>query len=201
MILKADVEANITIINPNDITTIVNGYRTITILGGEFVIIPSSDDVSIKTLLGSCVAMMFYDTKQKVIGMNHFLLPDTQATKDSLKFGLYSVETMLNEMYKMGSKKEDLIVKIAGGAHVLNDSKNRIGDKNIDFALDFCKQEGIEVVSQHTRGDQGRIILLTNEFKTYIRIVKNKAIEAEIESSEKVLYKKSKISSSGITLF
>lgn len=33
--------------------------------------------------------------------MNHFLLPKTNNTNDDMKYGLYSVEAMLNEMYKL----------------------------------------------------------------------------------------------------
>ena len=37
-----------------------------------------------------------------------FLLPKTENTIDDMKYGLYSVEAMLNEMYKMGCKKSKI---------------------------------------------------------------------------------------------
>jgi chemotaxis protein CheD len=205
VILKAGLDAKIDRIDPSTINNVVNGHYTLTILGGEFAIVPDSDNIAIKTLLGSCVAMMFYDKELKLMGMNHFLLPDATHS-NSLKFGLYSVEAMLNEMYKMGARKENIVAKIAGGGHVLHANENRIGDKNVDFALDFCRSEGFHVVSEHTRGEHGRVILLASEFQTFIRVIKNRAVEAEIEANEKILYTKSSDdkslqSSDSITLF
>lgn len=186
MILKANENGNIEHINPESVDQIVNGYRTLTIVGGEFAIIPHEYDIAIKTLLGSCVSMMFYDKRLKTIAMNHFLLPEgTSGT--SMKFGLNSVESMLNEMYKMGSRKTDLVVKLAGGAHIIASHNNRIGDKNVEFAQNFCKVEGFPIESQHIYDVHGRVILLTSNFETYIRVVKNKAIEAEITSHEENL--------------
>jgi len=201
MIIKAQIDTTINKIDPSTIHTMVNGYKTITILGGEFAIVNDSDNVAIKTLLGSCVAIMFYDTRLKIIGMNHFLLPSTTTQGSSLKFGLFSVESMLNEMYKLGSIKKDLVAKIAGGGHILIDNDNRIGDKNVDFAIDFCNSEGFDIISEHTRGEHGRVILLTKQFQTFIRVVKNREVEAEISANEKILYSSPKIKSDNITLF
>ena len=37
-----------------------------------------------------------------------------------MKYGLYSVEAMLNEMYKIGCLKSDIVAKISGGADIMN---------------------------------------------------------------------------------
>lgn len=165
----------------------LNGYPTMSIVGGEFAITTDSSNIAIKTLLGSCVAMMMYDRVLNIKGMNHFLLPTTNSFSDSYKYGLNSIETMLNEMYKMGCKKFNLQAKIAGGAHILKSHDNRIGDKNVEFAVSFCKSEGIPIISEHTLGEHGRVIMMANEFKTFIRLVQNKAVETEIDRKEKHL--------------
>jgi chemotaxis protein CheD len=165
----------------------VNGYPTLSIVGGEFAISSDRSNVAIKTLLGSCVAMMMYDSVLQIKGMNHFLLPTTSSSSDSYKYGLSSIETMLNEMYKLGSRKSNLKAKIAGGAHILKSHDNKIGDKNVDFAVSFCKSEGIPIVSEHVHGEHGRVIMLANDFKTFIRMVNNRAVETEIDRKEKHL--------------
>ena len=43
--------------------------------------------------------------------MNHFLLPDTNDNSNDMKYGLYSVEAMLNEMYKIGCLNLILLLK------------------------------------------------------------------------------------------
>ena len=130
------------------------GYSTHTIIGGEFAVGNDIEEIAFKTLLGSCVAIMFYDKVAKIKGMNHFLLPKTNNTNDDMKYGLYSVEAMLNEMYKLGCKKTNMVAKISGGADIMqiNLSAQSIGFRNVEFAKDFCKSEGFKLLSGHTRG-------------------------------------------------
>ncbi len=165
------------------------GLLTHTVIGGEFAVGSDNDEVAFKTLLGSCVAIMFYDRATKVKGMNHFLLPKTNNTNDDMKYGLYSVEAMLNEMYKLGCSKTNMIAKISGGADImqLNISSQSIGFRNVEFAKDFCKSEGFKLVGEHTRGEHGRLILLANEFETFIKVTQKSETDNKILSEEKTL--------------
>ncbi len=165
------------------------GYNTHTIIGGEFAVGEDSNNIAFKTLLGSCVAIMFYDNIKKIKGMNHFLLPTTNSTNDDMKYGLYSVEAMLNEMYKMGCDKKNMTAKISGGADImqLNISSNSIGHRNVEFAKDFCKSEGFKLVSEHTRGEHGRLILLADEFQTFIKVTQKSETDNKILNEEKAL--------------
>jgi chemotaxis protein CheD len=187
MVVKGSKYNTIDRINSYSSFQTINGFPTMSIVGGEFAISSDSSNVAIKTLLGSCVAMMIYDTVNQIKGMNHFLLPTTNSSSDSYKYGLSSIETMLNEMYKLGTKKSNLQAKIAGGAHILKAHDNKIGDKNVDFAKSFCKSEGIPIISEHVHGEHGRVIMLANDFKTFIRMVNNRAVETEIDRKERHL--------------
>ena len=171
------------------ITQIVKGYKTHTIIGGEFAIVRDDEEIAFKTLLGSCVAIIFYDKVMKIKGMNHFLLPATNNVNDDMKYGLYSVEAMLNEMYKMGCKKENMAAKISGGADVVNVtlSSKSIGHRNVEFATDFCNSEGFRILSNHTRGNDGRVILVTNRFETFIKTVNNSNTTNEVIAEERKL--------------
>ncbi len=165
------------------------GYNTHTIIGGEFAVGKDSDNIAFKTLLGSCVAIMFYDKITKVKGMNHFLLPTTNSTNEDMKYGLYSVEAMLNEMYKLGCNKQNMTAKISGGADImqLNVSSNTIGHRNVEFAKDFCKSEGFKLISEHTRGEHGRLILLADSFQTFIKVTQKSETDNKILNEEKAL--------------
>lgn len=168
----------------------VKGYNTHTVIGGEFAVGEDHTDIAFKTLLGSCVAIMFYDKVRKIKAMNHFLLPSTSNTNEDMKYGLYSVEAMLNEMYKLGCNKKNMFAKISGGADImqLNISlANSIGHRNVEFAKDFCKSEGFSLVSEHTRGEHGRLILLTNEFQTFIKVTEKSTTDSKIVTEEKAL--------------
>ncbi len=166
------------------------GFNTHTIIGGEFAVGKDLDNIAFKTLLGSCVAIMFYDNVQKVKGMNHFLLPTSNSTNDDMKYGLYSVEAMLNEMYKLGCSKGNMSAKISGGADIMqlnNVSINSIGHRNVEFAKDFCKSEGFNLISEHTRGEHGRLILLADTFETFIKVTQKSETDTKILNEEKAL--------------
>jgi chemotaxis protein CheD len=165
------------------------GYLTHTVIGGEFAVGNDIEEIAFKTLLGSCVAIMFYDKVTKIKAMNHFLLPKTNNTNDDMKYGLYSVEAMLNEMYKLGCSKGNMVAKISGGADIMqiNLSAQSIGFRNVEFAKDFCKSEGFKLLSEHTRGEHGRLILLANEFDTFIKVTQKSETDSKILSEEKSL--------------
>ena len=166
------------------------GYNTHTIIGGEFAVGKDIESIAFKTLLGSCVAIMFYDSVQKIKAMNHFLLPTTNSTNDDMKYGLYSVEAMLNEMYKLGCNKQNMTAKISGGADIMqlnNLSSNSIGHRNVEFAKDFCKSEGFKLISEHTRGEHGRLILLADTFQTFIKVTQKSETDNKILNEEKAL--------------
>jgi chemotaxis protein CheD len=169
------------------------GLFTHNIIGGEFAVTTDVSEIAFKTLLGSCVAMMFYDESKKVKAMNHFLLPTTNSSNEDMKYGLYSVEAMLNEMYKLGCSKSNIKAKISGGADITSlgsvSSIASIGYRNVEFAKDFCRSEGFEVVSEHIRGEHGRLILLANDFKTFIKVTEKSSTDSKIASEEKALQK------------
>ena len=78
MITLGHKDGSIEKISNSQITQIVKGMKTHTIIGGEFAVVSDDEEIGFKTLLGSCVAIMFYDKTKKVKGMNHFLLPATE---------------------------------------------------------------------------------------------------------------------------
>ena len=189
MIVIGHKDGSIEKVSSSRFTQQTKGYNTHTVIGGEFAVGKDEDDVAFKTLLGSCVALMFYDKDKKIKAMNHFLLPKTENTIDDMKYGLYSVEAMLNEMYKMGCKKQNMIAKISGGADImqLNLSNASIGQRNVEFAKEFCRSEGFKVLSEHTRGEHGRLILLADNFDTFIKVTQKTDTDNKILTEEKKL--------------
>jgi chemotaxis protein CheD len=171
------------------ITQVIKGMPTHTVIGGEFAVASDSENVAFKTLLGSCVAIMFYDRVKKIKGMNHFLLPSTNNTNEDMKYGLYSVEAMLNEMYKQGCLKSNMAAKISGGADIMNigSMTQSIGHRNVEFARTFCHSEGFRILSDHTRGNVGRVILMANSFETFIKNVDSKSTSNAVVEEERKL--------------
>ncbi|MBL4890905.1 MAG: chemotaxis protein CheD [Rhizobiaceae bacterium] len=125
---------------------------------GEHVV---SDDPNlvISTLLGSCVAACVHDPVAGVGGMNHFLLPgeDTDKYGESGRYGAFLMEALLNGVYAIGASRDRLQVKLFGGGSITNSSIDP-GKMNIEFAMRFARDEGLNVVSSSLGGAQGRRI-------------------------------------------
>ncbi len=189
-IIKGTVDSKIVHLSRPDAVKYIQNRETLGIIGGEFAITYDADDMPITTLLGSCVAVMLYDKVTRIKGMNHFLLPTSCAHGASCRFGLYAMEAMLNELYKLGCRKENIAAKIAGGANILHDLSDNIGERNVIFARDFCRSEGIKVVAENVMGTNGRVVMLDNDFKTIAKVIANRSMEERLAQSDRALAKK-----------
>ena len=66
MIVIVHKDGSVEKVSSSGFTQQTKGYNTHTVIGGEFAVGKDEDDVAFKTLLGSCVALMFYDKKKKM---------------------------------------------------------------------------------------------------------------------------------------
>ncbi|HHV97751.1 MAG TPA: chemotaxis protein CheD [Clostridiaceae bacterium] len=115
--------------------------------------------------LGSCVGVALYDRKTKVIGLAHIMLPSSANVKkidNEAKFADTAIVKLLNDMYKLGASKENIVAKLAGGAQMFTLNNNsdiiRIGERNIQAAKEKLAELGIDVVAEDTGGNFGRTI-------------------------------------------
>jgi chemotaxis protein CheD len=118
----------------------------------------------ISTLLGSCVAVCFYDPKLHLAGMNHFLLPSrtrsTLADEDIVLNGDYAMEVLLNAMYAKGAQRGRLVAKAFGGGNIVSSIRMAIGDRNAEFAREWLEREGIPLVASDFGGPWSRKVIL-----------------------------------------
>ena len=115
------------------------------------------------TILGCCVAACIRDPIIGVGGMNHFLLPGTLEDGGdaddgkALRYGVYAMEQLINEILKRGGNKSRLEIKLFGGGNVTNNSA-AIGSKNALFVQEFFRKEGLAVATEDLGGDLPRRI-------------------------------------------
>ncbi len=117
--------------------------------------------------LGSCVGIALYDQSVKVAGLAHIMLPDSkliQNNSNTAKFADTAIIRLLNDMMKLGAKRERCRAKIAGGAQMFafnstNDSM-RIGDRNVEATMKWLKQLNIPITAKETGADFGRTVEL-----------------------------------------
>jgi chemotaxis protein CheD len=125
-----------------------------------------SGDVHIETLLGSCVAIVFWHPDKNIGGLCHYLLPVRglrRAAYDEALDGKYGEEAILQmlDLIKVsGTHLNDYVVKVFGGASILNlqSTSMRVGMRNIRFALAALEKYGVPVASQDLSGDGYRYL-------------------------------------------
>lgn len=135
--------------------------RARTIVPGGWAV---ESELPIVTLLGSCVAVCLWDPQLKVGGMNHFMLPsygkNSTRDLDALLCGDYSMEALLNGMLGRGARKSRLQAKAFGGGNVLASlAATNIGDRNVAFANEWLKREGIPLLASDCLGTWSRRVI------------------------------------------
>ncbi len=121
----------------------------------------SKDPKWITTILGSCVAVCFFDQKRAIGGINHFMLPLWNGDGlESPKYGNVAIIQLFRKMLEFGAQKEDMVCKIFGGGELLGEhySIYNVGQRNIELACKLIGEMDILVKSSSTGGKLGRKI-------------------------------------------
>ncbi|HEY2419259.1 MAG TPA: chemoreceptor glutamine deamidase CheD [Steroidobacteraceae bacterium] len=129
------------------------------LLPGEYYV--STLGERIATVLGSCVSACVRDRRLGVGGMNHFMLPldASQGTSAwgavasaATRYGNVAMERLINDILKLGGRRESLEVKLVGGGKVLDGMDIDIGARNIEFVRKYVADEGFGVAGEDLGG-------------------------------------------------
>jgi chemotaxis protein CheD len=114
----------------------------------------------LKTVLGSCVSVCLWDFRRSIGGMNHYML-DVWNGKSlaTPRYGNIAMPQLLELMENHGSRKQDLLAKVFGGSALMGyERAGGVGERNVNFALEWLEQQRIPVKAQSLGGLQGRKI-------------------------------------------
>lgn len=127
----------------------------VSVVQGEYAVTKRAD-VSMTTVLGSCIAACIYDPDARIGGMNHFLLPEPlSGASSNVKYGAFLMELLLNELLKSGAHRPRLCAKLYGGSN-MNAAIGNVGERNIDFVQRYLKNEAIPVKAHDLGGHDSR---------------------------------------------
>ena len=116
----------------------------------------------VHTILGSCVAVCLFDTRLRIGGINHFMLPFWNGQGlASPKYGNIAIEKLYQKLTYNGARPENLIVKLFGGGEVLESVNQHfnVGQRNIMLAYEMLDQLKLKIVAESTGGRYGRKII------------------------------------------
>ena len=113
--------------------------------------------------LGSCVGIAPYDSRARVGGLSHIMLPDSTQARNTNpgKFADTAIPLMIHDMLGIGARKLRMVANIAGGAHMFSDIKGNtmdIGARNITAVKKKLKEERIKIVGEDLGGSNGRTV-------------------------------------------
>ncbi|MCP4607095.1 MAG: response regulator [Planctomycetes bacterium] len=130
------------------------------LLPGEYHV--TKKQMSIDTLLGSCVSVCLYNSKNGFAAMNHFLLdrPNEEDTTDIGRYGNTSTDHIISTLMSVDENPFNYRAQIFGGAavvDVLTDSR-KIGGRNMLVAQEVLDSYRIRVTKKDVGGTRGRRI-------------------------------------------
>lgn len=169
------------------------GCEAVKILPGEY--FATDRDLALVTVLGSCVAACLRDPVAGVGGMNHFMLPHDESEQllaRSARYGAYAMEILINQLMRMGAKRERMEAKVFGGGSVVPSlSETNIGESNAAFAIEYLRNERIAVSADDLMGTEPRkVYFFPRTGKALVRMLRqlhNRTIlEREIKYSRRL---------------
>ena len=132
------------------------GIEAAKILPGEY--FATDKNMVLVTVLGSCVTACLRDPRAGVGGMNHFMLPRSEQDPAnpismSARYGTFAMEILINQLLKMGARRENMEAKVFGGGNVLRGfTVNSIGEANANFVTEYLHNERIKIVAEDLLG-------------------------------------------------
>lgn len=140
------------------------GIRMLTVDISDFKVTDDPKEALITYSLGSCLGLTVYDPVAKVAGMVHCMLPLSKIDPEKAKIrpGMFvdvGVPALLEAAFKMGAKKNRIILRAAGCGQLL-DEKNlfRIGERNYTVLRKLLWKNNLLLESENVGGTLSRTI-------------------------------------------
>lgn len=125
----------------------------------------TAQGVIVTYALGSCVGVTAFDSRRKVGGILHALLPDSRANTRVDPPPAMFVDTGLQELHaamsELGSRPEHREYKVFGGARVVNATDFlSIGDRNVAMMKRLALMQRLHIKIWDVGGQSNRTIQL-----------------------------------------
>lgn len=119
------------------------------------------EDTTIKTVLGSCVAMTLWHPGRRIGGMCHYMLPGRPGRKrggETLdgRFADEAMELLLQEITRAKTRPEEYEAKLFGGGNMFPKAGLRgglnVGVNNVEMGRELVRRHGLRVAAEHLGG-------------------------------------------------
>ena len=123
-------------------------------------------DIIVTHALGSCIGVAIHDASACVGGILHYMLPlstvdSAKAAENPFMFGDTGIPAFFQEAYKLGAKKENVRIVMAGGAQVFEKQDFfDIGKRNVVIARKLFWKNNLMIAAEHVEGHIPRTLFL-----------------------------------------
>ena len=126
--------------------------------------------------LGSCIGIALHDTKTKITGLAHIMLPDSTAIRNNsnvAKFADTGIQKLYDDMIAAGANKATIVAKIAGGAKMFEmggaaTATINVGERNAIASREKIAQLGIKLLADDCGANYGRTVEIYSETGDYV---------------------------------
>ena len=123
-------------------------------------------ETRIRTILGSCVSLVFWHPSLQMGGMCHYMLPGRARGAVGGLDGRYADEAlalMLEDVRASGARLNEYQVRMFGGGNMFPGISrldgNHVGTKNVLAARELMRRHGFGCVSEHVEGSGHRNLI------------------------------------------
>lgn len=146
------------------------------------VVVATEDSVIVCYALGSSLGICLYDSLNHIGGFVNSLLPKSNDNKLDMKYVDNAIIALYQHMLKQGSKCENILAKLIGGAQLFvlqnqDQEENNVGKANIKSAYQTLMKLNIPILSEDVGDTYGRTV--------YFHVVDG---SVDIETSNKSIY-------------
>lgn len=141
--------------------------RRLVVVGISDCAVSSDVNASLITYaLGSCVAVSAYDPLTKTGGLLHIILPESQlnpekAAQNPWMFADTGVPTLFSRLAAAGADRRRLVVRLAGGAQVMDrEGVFNIGKRNHMAVKKMLWKAGVLIAGEAIGGEVSRTVRL-----------------------------------------
>jgi len=123
-------------------------------------------DTLVTYSLGSCIGVCLYDPVARVAGLLHYQLPTStmdpaKADNNPFMFADTGIPLLFRTAYGLGAEKRRLVVRIAGGAQVMDENGTfNIGKRNHLALRRMLWKAGVIIHGEEIGGTQSRTVRL-----------------------------------------
>ena len=124
------------------------------------------DEVLVTYSLGSCIAVVIFDPQAGTGGILHYMLPESALDAEKAKnkpamFADTGIPLLFKNSYKLGAQKKNMVVKVVGGAQILDDKGVfNIGKRNYMALRKIFWKNNVLIASEQVGGSVNRTVRL-----------------------------------------